>query len=181
MTPHSHVVQQSLKFSVVNLDPSPIGDVKTIADVQRKLRARISEKKLAQGQWVFGWGYDDTGLKEMRHPNRDDLDAVSKDHPILLMHISNHLMTANSKALEIAGITAATPDPQGGKIQRRPGSKEPSGVLEELALLQMLAKIPAPSPERAMEMLVYGTNKTTRRPASPRRRTAPARPGCSSC
>lgn len=156
---HSHVVQQSLKFSVVNLDPSPIGDVKTIADVQRKLRARISEKTLAPGQWVFGWGYDDTGLKEMRHPNRDDLDAVSKDHPILLMHISNHLMTANSKALEIAGITAATPDPQGGKIQRRPGSKEPSGVLEELALLQMLAKIPAPSPERAMEMLVYGTNR----------------------
>lgn len=156
---HSHVVQQSLKFSVVNLDPSPIGDVKTIADVQRKLRARISEKKLAPGQWVFGWGYDDTGLKEMRHPNRDDLDAVSKDHPILLMHISNHLMTANSKALEMAGITAATPDPQGGKIQRRPGSKDPSGVLEELALLQMLAKVPAPSPERAMEMLVYGTNK----------------------
>ena len=51
---HSHVVQQSLKFSVVNLDPAPIGDVKAIADVQRKLRARISEKKLAPGQWVFG-------------------------------------------------------------------------------------------------------------------------------
>ena len=98
---HSHVVQQSLKFSVVNLDPYPIGDVKTIADVQRKLRQRMAEQKPAKGQWVFGWGYDDTGLQEMRHPTRDDLDAVSKDHPILLIHVSNHLMTANSKALAI--------------------------------------------------------------------------------
>jgi predicted amidohydrolase YtcJ len=103
---HSHVVQQALKFSVVNLDPKPIGDVETIADVQRKLRQRINERKAEPGQWIIGWGYDDTGLREMRHPNRDDLDAVSKEHPILLMHISSHLMTANSKALEIAGISA---------------------------------------------------------------------------
>jgi predicted amidohydrolase YtcJ len=156
---HSHVVQQALKFSVVNLDPHPIGDVKTIADVQRKLRQRIAEQKPAKEQWVFGWGYDDTGLEEMRHPTRDDLDAVSKDHPILLMHISNHLMAANSKALAMAGITADTPDPEGGKIQRRPGSREPIGVLEETALFAMLSKLPSPTPERAMAMLTYGIGK----------------------
>ena len=156
---HSHVVQQALKFSVVNLDPYPIGDVKTIADVQRKLRERIDESNPTPGTWVFGWGYDDTGLEEMRHPTRDDLDAVSTEHPIALMHISNHLMTANSRALEIAGITAATPDPQGGKIQRKPGGSEPSGVLEELALMQLLAKIPPPSAERAAEMLSFGIGK----------------------
>lgn len=148
-----------IKFSVVNLDPYPIGDVKTIADVQRKLRERIEKTNHEKGKWVFGWGYDATGLEEMRHPNRDDLDAVSKDHPILLMHISNHLMTANSMAHEIAGITAATQDPAGGKIQRRPGSNEPNGVLEKIALLQMPSKVPSPSPERAMEMLIYGTGK----------------------
>ena len=157
--PHSHVVQQALKFSVVNLDPYPIGDVKTIADVQRKLRERIEKTRPEKGKWVFGWGYDDTGLEEMRHPTRDDLDAVSTDHPIALMHISNHLMTCNSKALELAGITAESKDPDGGKIQRKPGSREPNGVLEELGLLILLSKIPAPSAERAMEMLTYGIAK----------------------
>jgi predicted amidohydrolase YtcJ len=157
--PHSHVVQQSLKFSVVNLDPHPIGDVKTIADIQRKLRQRIEESKPEPGKWVFGWGYDDTGLKEMRHPTRDDLDLVSTEHPIALMHISNHLMACNSKALEIAGITAKTPDPEGGKFQRKSGGNEPNGVLEELGLLALLSKIPPPSAERAMEMLSYGLTK----------------------
>jgi predicted amidohydrolase YtcJ len=156
---HSHVVQQSLKFSVVNLDPKPIGDVGSIADVQYKLRQRINEQNPEPGQWIFGWGYDDTGLKEMRHPNRDDLDAVSKEHPILLMHISSHFMTANSKALEIAGITADMQDPDGGKIQRQSGSKKPSGVLEEKAMGYMLAAVPAPTPERSVEMLQYGLKK----------------------
>ena len=70
---------------------------------------RIEETRPEPGKWVFGWGYGDTGVAERRHPTREDLDAVSTAHPILLMHISSHLMTANSKALELAGITAARP------------------------------------------------------------------------
>ena len=156
---HSHVVQSTLKFAVVNLDPHPIGDVRTIADIQRKLSERIAETNPEPGKWVFGWGYDDTGVAEQRHPTREDLDAVSTDHPILLMHISSHLMAANSKALELAGITADTPDPKGGKVQRMPGSRQPNGVLEETAMAAMLAKIPAPTPERALEMLAFGLGK----------------------
>jgi predicted amidohydrolase YtcJ len=156
---HSHVVQSTLKFAVVNLDPHPIGDVRTITDIQRKLRERIAETNPEPGKWVFGWGYDDTGVAEQRHPTREDLDAVSTDHPILLMHISSHLMAANSKALELAGITADTPDPKGGKVQRMPGSRQPNGVLEETAMAAMLAKIPAPTPERALEMLAFGLGK----------------------
>lgn len=127
-----------------------------MADVQRKLSQRIKERKLEPAKWVIGWGYDDTGLTEMRHPNRDDLDAVSKEHPIVFMHISSDLMTANSKALEVAGIDAATQDPDRGKIQRRPGSNEPNGVLEETAMGLMLAALPSLTPERSMEMLRYG-------------------------
>jgi predicted amidohydrolase YtcJ len=156
---HSHVVQQALKFSVVNLDPYPIGDVTTITDIQRKLRQRIDEQDLAKDQWVFGWGYDDTGVAEARHPTREDLDAVSTEHPILLMHISSHLMAANSKALELAGISAETQDPDGGKIQRIPGSNEPNGVLEEKAMGFMLLALPSPTPERGLAMLEYGLRK----------------------
>jgi predicted amidohydrolase YtcJ len=156
---HSHLVQQSMKFSVVNLDPDPIGDVKTMADLTGKLMSRLAQGDLEAGQWLFGWGYDDTGLSEQRHPTRADLDAVSTDHPIALMHISNHLMAVNSKALELAGITAETPDPAGGKILREEGGTTPSGVLEETALFSVLGTLPAPTPERAMEMLEYGVSK----------------------
>ena len=154
--PHSHIVMQSVKFSVANLDPKPIGEAGSIADIQRILRDWIDKEKPKAGQWVIGWGYDDTGIEEQRHPNRDDLDAVSTDHPILLMHISSHLMTGNSKMLEEIGVTRETQDPEGGKIQRKPGSSEPNGVLEEIAMTLVLKKLPLPTPEKAMAMLEEG-------------------------
>ncbi len=154
--PHSHLALQSAKFATVNLDPYPIGDVKGIADIQRKLREKIAQDQLEPGQWVFGWGYDDTGLAEMRHPNRDDLDAVSAEHPILLIHISSHLATCNSAALAIAGITADTPNPPGGVYQRRPGTDEPNGVMEETAWMGFAAYLPQPTPEESLQMIENG-------------------------
>jgi predicted amidohydrolase YtcJ len=79
--------------------------------------------------WIAGVGYDDSQLAEQRHPTRDDLDKVSTDIPVLIIHQSSHLGVANSKALEIAGVTAATKDPNGGVFRRREGSQEPNGVL----------------------------------------------------
>lgn len=154
--PHSHVVLQSVKFATANLDPVPIGKITSIADIRQTLRDWIKEKKPAPGQWVIGWGYDDTGIKEQRHPNREDLDAVSIEHPIVLMHISAHLIAGNSKLLEEIGVAADSKDPQGGVIQRKPGSTEPNGVLEENAMLLVLKKLPAPTPEKAMAMLEEG-------------------------
>ncbi|WP_319523849.1 amidohydrolase family protein [uncultured Desulfosarcina sp.] len=154
--PHSHLVMQSAKFSTANLDPKPIGEAGSIADIQHILKERIEEKKKKPGEWVIGWGYDDTGIEEQRHPNRDDLDAVSTEHPILLMHISGHLMTGNSRMIEELGLTADSKDPDGGVIQRRPGSREPNGVLEENAMYLVLAKLPMPTPEQAMEMIEEG-------------------------
>jgi predicted amidohydrolase YtcJ len=154
--PHSHVVLQSAKFATVNLDPKPIGELGTMADIKRLLREHIQKEKFKPGKWVIGWGYDDTGIKEMRHPNRNDLDSVSTEHPILLFHISNHLCTGNSRLLQEIGVTADTPDPEGGRIQRQPGSNEPNGVLEGTAMLFVVKKLPAPPPEKAMAMLEQG-------------------------
>jgi len=154
--PHSHVAMQSAKFSTANLDPKPIGEAGSIADIQRILKDWIAEKRLGPGQWVIGWGYDDTGIAEQRHPNRKDLDAVSTEHPILLVHISGHLMTGNSRMLETVGITAETENPAGGVIQRQPGGNEPNGVLEENAMYLVLGKMPMPTPEQAMTMIEDG-------------------------
>jgi len=154
--PHSHIVLQSVKFSLANLDPKPIGKAGSIADIQQILRAWIKQNKIKPGEWVIGWGYDDTSIKEQRHPNRDDLDQVSTEHPILIIHISGHLAAGNSKMLEEIGVDANTPDPEGGVIQRKSDGKEPNGVLEELAMMLVLKKLPMPTPEKAMEMLKKG-------------------------
>jgi len=154
--PHSHVVLQSAKFATCNLDPKPIGEIGSIADIQKSLKGWIEEQKIEPGQWVIGWGYDDTGIAEMRHPTKEDLDEVSTEHPIVLMHISAHLMATNSKALEESGVDASTPDPEGGRFQRKAGSQEPSGVLEELAMLAVLKKLPSPTPEEAIAIIEKG-------------------------
>lgn len=93
------------------------------------------------GEWVQGFGCDDTASAEMRHLTRHDLDAVSSDHPIFIRHVSGHLAYLNSMALEQAGIQAATPDPEGGTIHRD-DQGEPSGLLLENAAFSVHPHLP---------------------------------------
>ncbi len=86
----------------------------------------------------MGFGYDDSQLREGRHPTRDDLDRVSAELPVIVIHQSGHLGAANSRALEAAGVSAATDDPTGGVFRRREGGREPDGVLEEHAFFHVL-------------------------------------------
>ena len=130
---HGHVSFSAVATTVANVSSPPVGPVKTMADLQATLRAYIEARGIPPGEWVVGMGYDDSLIEENRHPNRDDLDAVSIDHPILLVHVSGHLVTANSRGLARGGINAETADPAGGVIRRRTGSNEPDGVLEETA------------------------------------------------
>ena len=130
---HGHLTFTALTIDLANVASPPVGPVNTMADLQATLTAYIAERQIPTDAWVIGMGYDDSLISEQRHPNRDDLDAVSTDHAIALLHVSGHLTAANSKALARAGITSDTPDPNGGIIRRRPGSSEPDGVLEETA------------------------------------------------
>ena len=124
--------------------------MRSVEDIVAALKARIAERRPAPGEFVIGYGYDDSLLAEGRHPDRDDLDRVSTTQPIVLLHVSAHLATANSAALAAIGIGPQTPDPKGGVIRRRPGSREPNGVLEEAAVGPALASQSATlgTPER---------------------------------
>ena len=92
------------------------------------------------GTWIEGRGYDDTRLAERRHPSRADLDAATRDHPVLLHHISGHMSVVNSRGLDSAGIRRDTSDPVGGRIDRDPGSGDPTGLLQE----QAMSLVPVP-------------------------------------
>ena len=136
---HGHLGLVMLLVDYLNVSSPPVGPMKSIEDIVVALRSRIDERRPAAGEFVIGYGYDDSLLAEERHPNRDDLDRVSATQPIVLLHVSAHLATANSAALAVIGYDAATPDPQGGSIRRRDGSREPNGVLEEAAVGPALA------------------------------------------
>lgn len=151
---HGHVATQSKLLNFANLAPPPVGKVGSFADLGNELRRQITEQEIPAGQWVIGFGYDDSLLAERLHPTRTELDAVSSEHPIAIMHVSGHLAVVNSYALEKLGISAASEDPPGGVIRRQEGSAEPDGVLEEKAAMQVFLALPQPTPEQAMEGLV---------------------------
>lgn len=110
---HGHVLMGGFQALAANMLPAPDGEVNDIPTMQRVLRDWMTANADAfkKANLIAGFGYDNSQLKELRHPTRDDLDAVSRDVPILLVHQSGHLGALNSKALEIAGFTADTKDP----------------------------------------------------------------------
>ena len=142
---HGHTYIIGLQATTANLLPPPDGAGKDIASLQALLIdwAANNEAAVNKVGWIAGFGYDDSQLTEQRHPTRDDLDKVSKDLPVIIIHQSGHLGAANSKALDIAGVTAETKDPNGGAFRRKEGSQEPNGVLEEYAFFYLVSKLAA--------------------------------------
>ena len=135
-----------------DLSAPPVGTVDALPVLLTTLRERA--KRTPKGEWVIGMNYDDTGLAEQRHPTRHDLDKVSTDHPLFAFHRSLHIAAANSLALEIAGITSASPQPDGGVIRMDPETGEPDGVLEEIpAFGQVYFKIPPRSTEMEVDAI----------------------------
>jgi hypothetical protein len=126
-----------------NLLAPPDGKVTDIASLQQTLRdwAAANQPAVKAANLIVGFGYDNAQLKELRHPTRDDLDKVSTDIPVVVIHQSGHLTALNSKALALAGYDAQSKDPPGGVIQRRDGTTEPNGVLEENASNAALPKL----------------------------------------
>ena len=157
---HSHFTLTATKLSTVNLDPPPAGDVTSIEGIQQKLRAELARKPRAEGEWLVGWGYDTAMLAERRHPTKSDLDAVSSDVPIALLHFSTHVAAVNSRGLERLGIDASTEDPEGGVIRRVAGSREPDGVLEEQALLPVKSQVLASAKGEALMALLDRAQET---------------------
>ena len=133
---HGHFPGSGMGVVSADLTSPPVGDKLTIADVLAALKKEAERRE--PGEYVTGFGYDDTLLAEGRHPTREELDSVSTEHPVVATHVSGHMLVANSMALELAGINAATPNPVGGVIGRKAGSMEPNGLLEETARLEIM-------------------------------------------
>jgi hypothetical protein len=152
---HSHFGGVGFQTVAANLLSPPDGPVKDIAELQQVMRDYMAASPLVKSRGVvIGMNYDDSQLVERRHPTRQDLDAISTELPVMVIHQSGHFGVLNSKALAKAGITAESKNPSGGIIRREADGKTPDGVFEENAWLAVLFKIvPAFAPEEIAAQL----------------------------
>ncbi len=125
---HNHPVFFGLTLAAQVDAGSPPNE--TIADIVDRVSTAVHDTPA--GEWVRGYRYDDTLLQENRHPDRNDLDAASPHHPVVLTHVSGHFCVVNSVGLREVGIGRDTPDPPGGTIARDERG-QPTGLLVESA------------------------------------------------
>lgn len=147
---HGHIFLGGLQALSANIQSPPDGKVTDIPSLIATAKAWAAANKdaVVKTNLIIGFGYDNAQLKELRHPTRDDLDQVSTTIPVVMLHQSGHLVALNSVALKMIGVDANSKNPPGGVIQRRTGSTEPNGVLEESAVYPVATKmLPNVGPE----------------------------------
>ncbi|HXH09310.1 MAG TPA: amidohydrolase, partial [Alphaproteobacteria bacterium] len=143
---HCHLA--GLGMAMGSIDCKAPG-MQSIEALQKAVHERTATQPV--GTWIRGRGYDQTRLRERRHPTRDDWDAVAPHHPVIFTRTCGHIASVNSRALQLAGISDRTPDPPGGRYDRDGGRN--LGVAYETAQtpLQMAAM---PSAEEFRTALV---------------------------
>jgi hypothetical protein len=135
---HAHLASLGLAMSAIDCKAP---GMQSIAALQAAVAERA--RRRPPGTWIRGRGYDQSRLAERRHPNRLDWDAAAPDHPVLFTRTCGHIASVNSRALALAGITDATPDPPGGRYDRADGRN--LGVAYETAQTPLqVAATPAP-------------------------------------
>ncbi len=112
-------------------------DVRNFDEIAAKVKAAAA--KAQPGQWLLGRGWHQEKWDRAPEPNVEGvplhqaLDDVAPNNPVILTHASGHAAFVNARALELAGITKATPNPPGGEIVKDPRTGEPTGLLRESA------------------------------------------------
>ena len=143
---HIHFVEYALRLTRIDLS-----GITSRAEVIRLVgkRARMARP----GEWLLGGGWDRNLWEDTSFPTKEELDSVAPHNPVALDSKDGHSLWVNSLALTRAGITAETPDPPGGEIERRPGTGEPTGILKETAKRLIEKVIEKPSLEAIQSAL----------------------------
>ncbi|UOQ92304.1 amidohydrolase [Halobacillus shinanisalinarum] len=132
---HLHPAHYALNLLELDCRPKHTSSIETILE-----KVRMAAESAQDGQWIRGWGWDDSKLTERRNPLRWELDKAAPNHPVILKRTCGHMAVVNSKALELSGISEDTKDPKGGKLEREIGTGALTGLLQEKA--QGMAALP---------------------------------------
>jgi predicted amidohydrolase YtcJ len=148
---HTHIAAAGQQKLSVDLD-----NISTLAAMQAKIKAYATT--LAPGQWILGGGWDHTKWASNKLPTRQDLDAVSGDHPAYLERTDGHIAVLNTAALTAAGIDAKTHSPQGGAIDLDPQTHDLTGIVRDAALALVAPHIPKPDAAMRRKALTVALN-----------------------
>ena len=148
MDSHTHMISAGAAET-----RAPLFRAKTVAEAQAIIADFIKSKNVPAGEWVqtSGW-HPPSQLVERRYLTRQEIDAVAPNHPVFVQTVG-HFAMANTKALELAGITRSTADPVGGKIFRD-SNGDATGLLEETAIDLVEHKIPRPTFEQLVTQII---------------------------
>lgn len=134
LDPHGHFPDPGfIRLFRADLSSPPRGDCTDMTTALNRLRAKAAETP--KGDWVMGVLFDNTAIAEGRMPTRSELDAVSTDHPVWVIHASGHNGVANSLALERHGVNRDTPDPLGGRFGRNAETGALTGLIEGISAM----------------------------------------------
>jgi len=153
---HIHFLDGSLSLLQVNLD-----EAKTVGEIQRKVKEYAdAHPDLA---WILGRGWNYAVFNPSGLPDKSYLDEIIPGRPVYLESFDGHTWWANSKALQLAGITRTTPDPAGGTIVREPRTGEPTGAIKEDSADDLVRRvIPQPGHEQIVAALLGGMREANR-------------------
>ncbi|QYX57182.1 amidohydrolase [Roseovarius sp. SCSIO 43702] len=146
---HMHLLPYGTAMAEVDLRPSA---APSIAAVKTALADRAAT--MPKGEWVIGRGYDHFAFDEKRHPTCAELDEACPDHPVYIVRTDGHLAVANSRAFELAGITADTPSPEGGLIEKKDGKL--TGLVAETGREKLMNVMPKKTADELVESIVRG-------------------------
>jgi predicted amidohydrolase YtcJ len=135
---HLHLLGSGLQLSQVALK-----DAKDEAEFGERLRQ--FDRKLPRDRWLLGGEWDHDRAFAGQLPTAELLDKYVPERPVFLRRYDGHMAVVNTRVLRLAGITAQTPDPPGGVIYRKPGTKEPTGLLRDNAMGLVDRLVPATS------------------------------------
>ncbi|HEY7699314.1 MAG TPA: amidohydrolase [Vicinamibacteria bacterium] len=150
---HVHFLGGSLSLDQLDVSRADL------PEIQKRLSERIRSRP--QEAWVVGRGWSYAAIPG-RLPNHADLDAVSKDKPVFLVAYDGHTAWVNENALELAGITAATPQPEFGEIVHDENG-QPTGLLKETGAMNLVrSRIPETTHEDKRRALLRGLAEARR-------------------
>lgn len=149
---HMHVLNFGTALRSVNLSHA----TDSLEHMQQAVRDFIAEGGYAPGSWIFGRGWNqDYFAQGVQFPTAKDLDAISAEHPICLVRACGHVCAANTLAMRLAGVTAKTPQPDGGCYETDEDGN-PNGIFRENAIDLIRGKIPQPDVEELKDRIAAG-------------------------
>jgi predicted amidohydrolase YtcJ len=151
---HVHLLGLGMALRTVDLTGS-----KSLDEVVARIAARARD--LPAGTWITGRGWDQNDWPDTRLPSHDALSRAVPSHPVLVTRVDGHAAFANSAAMRLAGITAATRDPDGGRLERTPAG-EPTGVFVDRAMGLVSSRIPPPTRDQVRDATLAAIREANR-------------------